>query len=62
MERNLKKWVVYLITTINLLIIATIGNNAFITDLILITIFGFNARLILKHDHKYINKEGDYEE
>ena len=43
----------------NLLIIATIGNNAIITDLILLGLFCFNAYAVLKYDHKYINKGCD---
>lgn len=49
-------------TIINLLIIATIGNNAIITDIILLVIFCFNAWTVLKYDRKYINKgDNDYE-
>ena len=60
--RNLRKWIVYLMTIINLLIIATIGNNAIITDLILLGLFCFNAWAVLKYDHKYINKGDDFDE
>ena len=58
--RNLKKWVVYLMTIINLLIIATIGNNAIITDIILLALFCFNSCTVLKYDHKYINKGDEF--
>lgn len=60
--RNLRKWVVYSMTIINLLIIATIGNNAFITDIILLLIFAFNCSVMLNYDHKYINKGDDFDD
>ncbi len=59
MKRNLRKGVAYFIVIINLLIIATIGNNAILTDFILVFVFGFNCMLLLKYDHKYINKGDD---
>lgn len=60
--RNLKKWVVYLITTINLLMITTIGNNEIITDLFLTMLFCFNCYIVINYDHKYINKGDDFDE
>lgn len=60
--RNLRKWVVYLMTIINILMLATIGNNDFIIDLLLMLLFAFNCSCLLRYDHKYINKEDYYEE
>ena len=57
MKRNLKKTIAYLLAIINLLIIATIGNNDVLIDLFLIVVFSSNCMLLLKYDHKYINKE-----
>lgn len=59
-EKNLRKWVVYLIISINLLILCTITNNSFLTDFVLALILGFNTFIIFKYDHKYINIGDDY--
>ena len=59
MKRNLKKWIVMLLGSINILILMTITNNSFITDLILLMIFLMNSYLIYKYDHKYINVGAD---
>lgn len=62
MKRNLRKGIVFLIASINMLILTSITNNDFIIDLILLIIFAFNSMMILKYDHKYINlKDDDYD-
>lgn len=57
MKRNLRKWVAITIAIINLLIIMSLTNNSFLTDIILLIIFCFNSYILLTHDHKYINLE-----
>jgi len=55
-KSNLRKWVLYLLVGVNFLILNTISNNSITTDLILMLVFVINSMLILKYDHKYINK------
>lgn len=55
-KSNLRKWVLYLLVGVNFLILNTISNNSITTDLILMLIFVVNSMLVLKYDHKYINK------
>ena len=55
-KNNLRKWVLYLLVGVNFLILNTISNNSITVDLILILIFVVNSMLVLKYDHKYINK------
>lgn len=59
-EKNLRKWVIYLLMSVNLLILCTITNNSFLTDFVLALILGINTLLIFKYDHKYINIGDDY--
>lgn len=55
-KSNLRKWVLYLLVGVNFLILNTISNNSITTDLILMLVFVVNSMLVLKYDHKYINK------
>lgn len=59
--KNLKRWVVYLLLIINMLILMTITNNSILIDLILGLICGINWMIIFRYDHKYINT-GDLNE
>lgn len=59
-KSNLRKWVLYLLVGVNFIILNTISNNSITTDLILMLVFVFNSMLVLKYDHKYINKGDDY--
>ena len=58
-KSNLRKWVLYLLVGVNFLILNTISNNSITVDLILMLIFVINSMLVLKYDHKYINKGDD---
>lgn len=60
--RNIRKGVAYFLAIINMLIIMTITNNDLLLDFILLIVFIFNAYIIYKYDHKYINiGENDYD-
>ena len=55
-KSNLRKWVLYLLVGVNFIILNTISNNSITVDLILMLVFVINSMLVLKYDHKYINK------